>query len=217
NIAHQWRQPLNSISLTSSNLQFKLMMNDVNNEEFTKELVLIDKYSQHLSETIDTFRSFLMEKKELKEVILQDRINTALNIIGITLKDNNIDLKIDIDYDNPINIKLVIGELSEVIINIINNAKDILLEKEIKTPWIKFNLITENSKAIISIEDNGGGIPDNILPKIFEPYFTTKHQSHGTGLGLHMSYEIITNSLKGKLWAENTENGAKFFVELPLS
>ncbi|MEA3228632.1 MAG: HAMP domain-containing sensor histidine kinase [Campylobacterota bacterium] len=217
NIAHQWRQPLNAISLTASNLSIQCMMGNMNKEFFEKELGLIDEYSQHLSKTIDTFRNFLMEKKELTEIILQERIDISTNIIGIALKDNNIELQVNIDRDNPIKIKIIQAELSEVIINIINNAKDILLEKSIENPWIKLNLIQEERKVIITIEDNGGGIPKDVRPKIFEAYFTTKHQSEGTGLGLHMSYKIVTESLKGKLWAENSENGAKFFIELPLN
>ena len=112
---------------------------------------------------------------------------------------------------------MVTGELEQVIINIINNSKDILLEKEVENPWVKLELIEEKDKVIITIEDNGGGIPESVLPKIFNPYFTTKHQSQGTGLGLHMSYKIITESLNGKLYVKNAKEGAKFFIELPLS
>ena len=111
---------------------------------------------------------------------------------------------------------MVSGELPQVVINIINNAKDILVEKEIKDPWIKIKLKNQKDKAIISIEDNAGGIPEDVMVRIFEPYFTTKHQSQGTGLGLHMSYKIIKESLKGHIYAINTQNGAKFYIELPL-
>ena len=98
----------------------------------------------------------------------------------------------------------MVGELSQVIINILNNAKDILGEKNIKEPWIKIDLEQIDNFAMITIEDNGGGIPYDILPKIFEPYFTTKHQSQGTGLGLNMCYKIIHESLDGKIYAKNT-------------
>jgi len=177
----------------------------------------IEERTKYLSETITTFRNFLKEKKELKELILQDRINISLNIAGLALQDNGIDLNVNIDYENPIKITMVTGELDEVIINIINNARDILLEKDIKTPWVEINLKKENNKAIITIEDNGCGIPEAILPKIFNEYFTTKDEDKGTGLGLYMSYKIIKESLNGKLYAKNTQNGAKFYIELPLS
>lgn len=108
------------------------------------------------------------------------------------------------------------SEFMQVIINILNNAKDVLLERKVNDPWVKINHIFENDSVIITIEDNGGGIKEDILPKIFEPYFTTKHQSQGTGLGLHMSYKIITESMNGNIYAKNTNNGAKFFIKLPL-
>jgi C4-dicarboxylate-specific signal transduction histidine kinase len=114
-------------------------------------------------------------------------------------------------------IKVIVGELPQVLINIINNAKDILIEKQIENPWIKISLKKKTHNVKIFIEDNGGGVPDEILPKIFEPYFTTKHQSKGTGLGLYMSYKIIVQSLNGELHVKNTENGAKFTITLPLN
>ena len=113
-------------------------------------------------------------------------------------------------------IKLIMGELVQVIINIINNAKDVLVEKNTPNPYVKIKLENLKGKVLITIEDNGGGIPDEVLPKIFDPYFTTKEESNGTGLGLYMSHKIIEESLKGKLYVENTCEGAKFFIELPL-
>jgi signal transduction histidine kinase len=175
----------------------------------------INDKSQYLSETINTFRDFLKEEKVLRDQVLQDNIKSAVSIVGTVLKDVNIKFIENIDYDTPINVKIVSGELPQVIINIINNAKDIILEKELVDGWVKIELEEIDKKAIISIEDNGGGIPENIIPRIFEPYFTTKHQSIGTGLGLHMSHRIITESIKGKIYVKNTQNGAKFYIEIP--
>ncbi len=216
NIAHQWKQPLSIISMTSSNIRVQKDLGVLDIEDLPKETIIIEKQVQYLSNTIDTFRNFLKEKKEFKEVTLQDRIDLALHISGLVLKDSGIELKNNIDYSNPINISLVIGELAEVIINIINNARDILIERNIQEPWVLLDLIQEEDKVIITIEDNGGGIPTKILPNIFDEYFTTKSDDKGTGLGLHMSYQIICNSLQGKIYAKNTENGAKFFIELSL-
>jgi len=112
---------------------------------------------------------------------------------------------------------MIVGELTQVLINIFNNAKDILVEQEVDDDkWIKADLIQIENKAIITIEDNGGGIPNNLISKIFDPYFTTKHQSQGTGLGLYMSKDIIEKHLHGKLSVKNSENGAIFSIELPL-
>ncbi len=216
NIAHQWRQPLSVISTISTGMQVEKDFNILTDESFTQSCTQINDNVEYLSETINTFRNFLKEKKELKNIIVQDDINKAIKIVKPTLKDNNIELKTNINSTNSIKLILVTGELPQVIINIINNAKDILIEKNIKNPYIELNLIKEKNKITISIEDNAGGIPENIILKIFDPYFTTKHHSHGTGLGLNMSYKIITDSLKGNLYVKNTNNGAKFFIELPI-
>jgi C4-dicarboxylate-specific signal transduction histidine kinase len=116
---------------------------------------------------------------------------------------------------HPIYLKQVSGELTQVIINIINNAKDALLENKIQNPKIELKLVDNKTDTIINISDNAGGIKDNVIKNIFEPYFTTKHQSYGTGLGLFMSYEIITKSLKGDIKVSNNNEGAVFTIVLP--
>jgi len=216
NIAHQWRQPLSIITANASGIRLKKDFNSLDDNFLDKSLISINESAQYLSNTIDIFRNFTKEHKEFKEVILQDRINIALNIVKASLENNHIKLINNIDYEHDIKISLVVGELSETIINILNNAKDVLLERKIKNAWIKIEHKICDKKVIITIEDNGGGIDKKIINKIFEPYFTTKHSSQGTGLGLHISYDIIRNSLKGDLYVKNSEYGAKFFIELPL-
>jgi len=217
NIAHQWRQPLSVISTAASGIQISKDLNTLTDKEENKLLEIIVKNTKFLSETIDTFRDYIKEKKELKEVILQDRINIVINIVIATLKNNHIELINNIDNKELIKITIVIGELSQVIINLINNAKDVLLENNVDKPFVKIDLIKKEDKVIITVEDNGGGIPDDIFTKIFDPYFTTKHQSIGTGLGLHMSKDIIEKSLNGRLYAKNINDGVVFSIELPLS
>ena len=216
NIAHQWRQPLSLISTISTSVLVNKEYGLLTDNDLISGMEKINNSSQYLSETIDTFRDFIKEEKVLKEQILQDNISNAIDIVGTVLKDVNIKLIKDIDCNNPINVTIVSGELPQVIINIINNAKDILLEKDLDNKLVKISLEKLDTIAIITIEDNGGGVPTEILPNIFNPYFTTKHQSVGTGLGLHMSKRIVEESLKGKLYVENSENGAKFFIEIPL-
>lgn len=216
NIAHQWRQPLSTITTLSTGVSYKKELDILEDKEFYESMITINDQAQYLSQTIDTFRDFIKEDKVFKKTILQDRITIALNIVNATIRDHHIKLIDLIDYDKPIKIKLILGELSQVIINIINNAKDILVEKKIDDPWIKIDLEEKKDKVIISIEDNAGGMSDEIKARVFEPYFTTKHESQGTGLGLYMSYKIITQSLNGNLYVKNTKNGAKFFIELPL-
>lgn len=117
-------------------------------------------------------------------------------------------------YEEFIFIFISFAFTSLVLINMLNNAKDVLIKNKVVNPWVKIDLIQNEKKAIITIEDNAGGIPENILPHIFDPYFTTKHQSQGTGLGLYMSYKIVTDNLSGSLYAKNGEFGAKFFIVL---
>jgi len=216
NIAHQWRQPLSIISTASTGLIIEKELGVLDDSKLIDTLKSINEYTQHLSNTIETFREYIKDTKEFKEVILQDRIKMAISIINASFSSNFIVIKTNIENVEPIKIKLVLGELSEVLINIFNNSKDVLKERKIESPWVDVQLRRQKNKAIITIEDNGGGIDEKIIERIFEPYFTTKHQSQGTGLGLHMSYKIITESLKGSIYVKNTSNGAKFFIELPL-
>jgi len=215
NIAHQWRQPLSALSSTASSVKLETELGLLNNDELDHKMDLIIAKTNFLSETINTFRNFLKSDKSYKLIVLEEELLNGINVVSATLKDHTIELITNIDKISPINMNMVTGELPQVIVNILNNAKDILIEKEIESPWIKIDIIEFSDKATVTIEDNGGGIPLDVLPKIFEPYFTTKHQSQGTGLGLHMSYKIIEESLHGKLYVKNTKNGAKFFIELP--
>ena len=216
NIAHQWRQPLSVISTVASGIQLKHEMGILKEDIISSNMEQIVQNTTYLSETIDIFSNFIKEKKELKNILLQEEINTSLKIIDSNLKNNYIKLINNINYNEKIFLNLISGELPQVIINIINNAKDILLEKNIKDAKVIIELEKVNNKVILSIEDNAGGIPIDIINKIFDPYFTTKHKSKGTGLGLHMSYKIINESLHGKLYVENTNLGAKFFIELAI-
>ena len=218
NIAHQWRQPLSIISTIASGLKLKLAYEkDLDRDETMNSLDNLGKTTQHLSDTIDHFRDFIKEKRELRTIVVQDRILEVLNIISASLKNNHIELLKELHVDDPIEINIVLGELSQVLINLLNNSKDALIQNNIENRWIKISCSKENNAVVISVEDNAGGIPEHFLTKIFDPYFTTKHQSQGTGIGLYMSKNIIEKHLKGKLYVKNTKNGAKFFIELPLS
>ncbi len=216
NIAHQWRQPLSAITTVASAIQLNNRLDTLEKNDIEKNMQIVINKANYLSETINTFRNFLKEDKETKDFVLENLIKKSIEIIGATLKDHHIKLLMNIDYENTTRLIGVESELSQVIINIINNAKDILISKNIETPWIKLDLLKSEKRITITIEDNAGGMDKEVLPKIFDPYFTTKHQSQGTGLGLHMSYRIVTKSFRGNLYAKNTNNGAKFFIELPL-
>jgi C4-dicarboxylate-specific signal transduction histidine kinase len=214
NIAHQWRQPLYTVTLLADTIKIKNSFGKLDTKEVDENMTQIIEIQDHLSDTINTFRNFLKEKKELISIVLQDRVDKALTISNTILKDKHIKLIKDIDYTFPIQITTIPTELMEVVINIINNAIDIIEEKNISDGWVKVSIKDHDNKAIISIEDNGGGIPEHILPNIFNEYFTTKSQDKGTGLGLYMSKKIVQDSLNGNLYVKNSESGAKFYIEL---
>ncbi len=217
NIAHQWRQPLSAISSSATGLLLQKEIGILNNEEESKTLSMINNKAQFLSETINTFVNYIKEDKELKNIILQDNINNAVQIVKGVLKTSHIELINNINDIEPIELMMVAGELPQVIINLLNNAKDIMNQKNIEDKWIKIDLVKIDNKAIITIKDNGGGVPTDIIDKIFDPYFTTKHQSQGTGLGLHMSKVMIEKTFNGSLKVDNNDNGAVFKIILPLT
>ncbi|RLA71657.1 MAG: nodulation protein V [Epsilonproteobacteria bacterium] len=216
-IAHQWRQPLNSISLTASSLQLKFDFEeyDAKSEEsfykctqdFSQGLDNIQEYIRTLSRTIDDFRNFYKIDKESTNIKLEDIASKALKIINPSLVAGNIEI-IE-EYDSDKTIKLYENEIIQVILTILQNAQDNFLEKKTKKPSIK---ITTKNRTI-SICDNGGGVPKDILSKIFDPYFSTKLHKNGTGLGLYMSRTIIEKHHKGKLKVKNSDDGACFTIE----
>ena len=172
-----------------------------------------DKVLEYMSHTIDDFRNFFMPKKEKEEFYLLKAVEIVINIISSTLANYNI--KISISIDENIKTTTYLNEYKQVILNIINNAKDVLIEKNIDNPWIKIYAIEDNNYVVLYIEDNGGGILVEPKTKIFEPYFTTKEDGHGTGIGLYMSKIIVEKNMKGKLRVKNINNGALFAIHTP--
>lgn len=223
NIAHQWRQPLNIISITASNLKLKKDLNELNYENLDDSLKLILKTTEHLSNTIDTFNDFFKHTKERSLFNLKENIENNLLLINTFFKEFNIEILLDLEDD--IYIFGVANEFSQAFINILNNAKDALVQNidDDELRLIKIKTKKNNENIEIIIKDNALGIEKSILNKIFEPYFTTKHQYQGTGLGLYMTRQIITTSMKGEIHAENSYfkhntiqySGAKFIISLP--
>lgn len=215
NIAHQWRQPLNTISIYASGVKLSYEMEINSSEHSCSYMDTILKNTEYLSHTIDVFRDFINQKGEYKEVILQNVMNNALRILRDSLKNNHIALKTNFDTLEPLPLKTIAKDLAQVMVNILTNSKDILKHRNIKEPWINVELKKEDEFCLITVEDNAGGIVDEQISKIFDPYFTTKHKSVGTGLGLYISKKIVLESLLGKIYVKNSVHGAKFFIELP--
>jgi PAS domain S-box-containing protein len=220
NIAHQWRQPLSSISAIASGAKLRYKNNLISDEELDATFVDIKEHTQYLSKTIDDFRDFFKENKKKEIFNLQEMINKSISLIKASYTANNIDLKLLVKEQESINILGSSGEFSQVMLNILNNAKDALGDKSNKKVLIE--VFKENEFAIIKVLDSAGGIPNDIITKVFDPYFTTKHKSQGTGIGLFMSRKIIVQHFEGVIEARNTKfkiddellYGAEFFIKL---
>ena len=214
-IAHQWRQPLAAISSTSSGMNLKAQLNKLDSSTAIELTTKINTYSKHLSETIDDFRRFFQEDKEKSETSYDAIIKNVLKIIDISIQNNKIEL-IE-DYSCEDTFKTYPNEIMQVLLNLIKNAEDILIEKKIENPYIKILTYKQNNDLILEVHDNGGGIDENIIDKIFIPYFSTKTKKDGTGLGLYMSKTIIEDHCFGKLSVSNGNDGAIFQIVLNYS
>jgi C4-dicarboxylate-specific signal transduction histidine kinase len=232
NIAHQWRQPLGSINSVVIGLKSKLSIEkfDLTTIEGREKCIKhindklnnIENYTNMLSHTIDDFRNFFKPNKKRHEVTISELITTSLSLLSANFQDSEIEI-----HTNLQNIKITTleNELTQVLLNILNNAKDALTKSSCE-PYrlIIIDAKKEGDFLIISIKDNAGGIDKKIKDKIFDPYFTTKHQTHGTGIGLYMSKEIVEKHLHGKLTVANVHfqhnnlkcSGAEFTISLPL-
>ncbi len=211
-IAHQWRQPLSAIALQLQFIEDDFEDGLVNKEylaTFSEDNMKIVSF---MSKTIDDFRNFFRAEKLESEFYLQETIDSVISLMDSQLKSHEILVEILVDTDCKItNLE---SEFKQVLLNIINNAKDIFLEKKIKNPKINIEAICNADSVTVSIQDNAGGIPEEILGKIFESYFTTKDKGKGTGLGLYMSKLIVVDNMKGELLVSNVNGGARFEIKL---
>ncbi len=221
-IAHQWRQPLGSIGTASFNLKYKILSQKYNLETkegrikqadfFSKKLDEIEFYVHNLTTTIDDFRNFYKSDKILVNKSINHSITNSLKIIQKDLESNNIDLILNFRSQNKINIYE--NEIIHVFINILKNAQDKLLEKEIQNAKIEIKTQDLENSVQIDIWDNAGGIENSNLDVIFEPYFSTKKEKNGTGIGLYMSKIIVEKHHQGQLYAKNIKDGACFSIIL---
>ena len=221
NVSHQWRQPLGAISMIIQSFETKLEKNKLTPEFVKSQVNEAMILANGMSQTLEDFRSFYSPTKAKKTFTLNEVINDAIRLTKYLLQKKEIELIFD--KSQEITIYSFKNELLQVLINIINNAKDAIDEKEdIKFIWIKLTKL--DGFARVEIIDNGGGIDAIIIDKIFEPYFTTKHKSLGTGIGLYMSKNIVEKHLKGNLYVKNVILGrskkeykcANFIIDLPL-
>jgi two-component system sensor histidine kinase/response regulator len=220
NIAHQWRQPLSVISTCASGLQLNIELGMDTKEDTHKKVDMIVKTTKNLSHTIDTFRDFT-RKDKLAEFDLTELVEKCIENESSLIEEFDINVITELeDNVRPINLP---NSLLQALMNIFMNSKE-ALEKIDDNKYIFITTTREDDHAIIKIKDNGGGIKTEHINKVFEPYFTTKHQAHGIGLGLNVVYKIVKDTMHGKIRVRNSKfsyddkefEGAEFIITVPL-
>jgi len=212
-IAHQWRQPITTIAMGANNIIVDSALGDTTEDSINEYSNEIIEQTQYLSKTIDDFRDFFKPNKEKEDIKVCSVLDETLAIIGTSLANNNIEIEKELNCQSYIS--TYSRELLQVYINILKNAKEALVEREIKNAKIVITVTEDKNSVITNICDNAGGIKPDVLPKIFEPYFTTKDERTGTGLGLYMSVTIVNKHLGGNLSVKNTHEGTCFTIVLP--
>ena len=203
NIAHQWRQPLSLISTCASGIKLEKEFSEIKDEKLFESLDLIVENTQYLSKTIDDFRNFFKADKIIEDFCVNQSIDKVLKLLKSSIQNHNI--QIETFYFQDLIINGYPNEFLQVIINILNNAKDALVQIEKNQRFIEIRTYIKNKRCYVEILDNGGGVDENIISKVFEPYFTTKHKYQGTGIGLYMSHQIIVEHMKGSIYLKNIE------------
>ncbi|MBF0344957.1 MAG: hypothetical protein HQL06_12095 [Nitrospirae bacterium] len=238
-IAHQWRQPLNAISVMIMDVKDAYVFGEINEDYINTITQNIDNQIQFMSNTINDFRKFLQPSKEKVPFNVSHAIKDVLLLFAFMMNKNYIEIKLECKESGVKKILfrqdcidicqceegfIVYGypnEFKHVIFNLINNARDAIItgrvrgvsSKETKGD-ISIVLYSINSSVRIEIADNGGGIPQEIMERVFDPYFTTKEEAQGTGIGLYISKVIIENNMSGHLSCENSDTGAIFKIDL---
>ncbi len=200
NIAHQWRQPLSTISTISSAIKLQYEYSDMDKKEVIKSMETIFNTTQYLSETIDDFRNFLNSKNDMEDFALKNVFEKVFALVELQLHSKNIEIIKNIDDSTIFGSK---NEFMQVIINIINNSKDEFEKSSSEHKYIFIDVKKSKNKVLVKIKDNAGGIETQVIDKIFEPYFTTKDELKGTGIGLYMSKQIIEKHMNGKIDVSN--------------
>ncbi len=222
NIAHQWRQPLSVISTIASGLHVRSTLNNIDKKEIAQNMENITQQTQYLSNTIDDFRNFIKNSNDKEQLSICATLNKALSILDSSLQNNEI--TIIKTFEDDIKITGFSNQLIQVFINIMNNSKDAINDKQLEKKLIFISTKKTPKGLMLTFKDNGGGIDDTIITRIFEPYFTTKHQSVGTGIGLSMVYQILTEHHNANLhvinetytFDKNTYTGACFRIAFNL-
>ncbi len=213
NIAHQWRQPINTIGIIVQGMELEYDAGLLNRDRIVEISAECMQQVTFMSKTIDNFKNFFSPSKTKKEFSVVNTLRSTVGLIDARLRNHGIGIEFDIKQDCALyGYK---GELQQVVLNIISNTVDAIIERNCTKRVVTILADKGDGGAIIQIQDTAGGIDESIITKIFDPYFTTKAQGKGMGIGLYMSKQIIERHMHGKLSVENTENGAKFTINIP--
>lgn len=212
NIAHQWRQPISEINAILMEVEAISRYGSLSQEHLLKNIRACYEVTEHMSETIIDFQTFFRPSKSKEKFSIAEACKSAMSIINASLKFHEIELNFTINQDSTI--YGYRSEFAHAILNILSNAKDVLIERKITNPRIWMKIQSGKLYTLIRIEDNGGGIHIKNIEKIFEPYFTTKHAKQGTGIGLYMTKMIIENNMQGIINVENSLQGALFTIKV---
>ena len=212
NIAHQWRQPISEINAVLIEIETISRYSELKKEHLLESIRICNDITEHMSATISDFQNFFKPTKDKEKFSVLEASKKAVSIINASLKNNNIELIFDIRDDNII--EGYPNEFSHAILNILSNAKDVLVSREVKKPKITLSIKKGKEYTLLKIEDNAGGIELKDINLIFEPYFTTKPSTRGTGIGLYMTKMIIENNMQGYVNVKNTKNGVLFVIKV---
>lgn len=213
NIAHQWRQPLMELSSLFINVEAQMKLTGkISGQEVLETIQKSNEITKYMSSTINDFQNFFSKDKEKVCFHMSEQLNTTINIISSGIRKNKVDVEIVVK-NNP-EICGYKNEYAQVLINIINNARDVLVYRKISNPKIRIIIEEKGENAVVTIQDNAGGIKTNPISKIFEPFYT-QEKSNGTGVGLFMSKLIVENNMNGKLLVKNMSHGARFTIIVP--
>ncbi|MBW4055608.1 MAG: PAS domain-containing protein, partial [Proteobacteria bacterium] len=212
NIAHQWRNPLNNIALIIQSMEAAYDSETLTSEEMHSDVHSAMAVLLQMSHTIDDFRNFFRIDKEKQEFLISEAVNRAMSLVSATLNSLNIQVKIKTDDD--VTIIGLQNEYSQVLLNLFSNTCDASIERNVAHCRIAIRITRENERSVLYFRDSCGGIPDDVMSRIFDPYFTTRGHDKGTGIGLYMSKMIIEQNMGGHLTASNVDGGAEFRIEV---
>jgi C4-dicarboxylate-specific signal transduction histidine kinase len=205
NIAHQWRQPLNALSALNVRLGMKHRSGNLDDEVMQNFKEKSNTIIQNMSATIEDFKNFFQPDKIQETFEVHEAIDGAVRFVSDAYIQHSI--KVFVQREEMISIRSYKNELMQVLLNILNNTKDAVAEHKIKNPTLTIATSENETQVFITVQDNAGGVSTEVLERMYEPYFTTKFESHGTGIGLYMSKMIIENSMKGSLVSANSKGG----------